>query len=135
MKRGRRFAAIVIAAVAAVAPASAGAAVTTFGTAGPEFGGLATGPDGHVYVTTDVVREYTSSGDFVRDIGSVGTGDGQFESPPGGQFGGPRDVTVDADGNIYVFDLGSTRGWLQKFGPGGTFLAKRDMTGTDPSLF
>ena len=121
MKRGRSFAVLLTAAVAALAPASAGAAVTTFGTTGAQFGGIAVGPDGHVYVTTDVIREYDSSGDFVRDIGTVGTGDGQFDRP--------IDVTIDAGGNIYVFDQGTTKAGLQKFAPDGTFLTKHDSTG------
>jgi tripartite motif-containing protein 71 len=55
-----------------------------------------------------------SSCPFVTNWGSLGSGDGQFNTP--------IDVAVDGSGNVYVADTGNNR--IQKFTNTGTFLAK-----------
>ena len=62
-------------------------------------GSIAVGPQGHVYVSDAGnfrVQEFTRTGRFVRQVGSFGTGPGQFTWP--------FDLAVDADGNLYVAD-------------------------------
>jgi len=62
---------------------------------------------------------------FLLKWGSVGTGDGQFQSP----FG----IGVDPDGNVYVVDTGSHR--VQKFSGSGVFLGKFGIHGSAQGQF
>ena len=48
----------------------------------------------------------------VREIGSQGTGDGEFSNV--------ADVAIDPDGNVWVCDFGNDR--VEKFAPDGTYL-------------
>jgi DNA-binding beta-propeller fold protein YncE len=86
-------------------------------------GGAAVDGDGNVYVAdyrnhrmqkfapnAQTPRQY----DFVTKWGEEGNGNGQFSFP--------SDPAVDADGNVYVADVGNNR--IQKFTSGGTFLTK-----------
>ena len=63
--------------------------------------------------TKNQVSVYSTTGTFVRSIGSVtpGSGDGQLKAP--------RDAATDSAGNIYVVDYGNDR--ISKFGPTGTW--------------
>jgi YD repeat-containing protein len=54
------------------------------------------------------------------NLGTAGTGDGQFDAP--------ADVVTDAQGNLYVLDRGNGR--IQKLGPDGQFLSKFGAPGT-----
>ena len=49
---------------------------------------------------------------YKQQIGSIGTGAGQFRYP--------HSLAIDRDGNIYVGDTGNKR--IQKFSSNGTFL-------------
>ncbi|MBX7159993.1 MAG: hypothetical protein K1X95_06850 [Acidimicrobiia bacterium] len=72
--------------------------------------------NGWVYVAdagSSRIYKYTLSGTFLLSFGANGSGNGQFS-------GGPRDLTVDGDGNVWVGDMPNFR--AQKFSPGGTFL-------------
>ena len=51
---------------------------------------------------------------FVREWGSIGTGDGQFDNPNG--------IATDSSGNVYVTDLYNDR--IQKFDSNGNFITK-----------
>ncbi len=64
--------------------------------------------------TKNQVSEYSTSGSFIRNIGSstAGSGDGQLRAP--------RDAATDSSGNIYVVDYGNDR--ISKFGPTGTWI-------------
>ena len=51
------------------------------------------------------IQILSSSGVFLTQVGSFGTGDGQFNQP--------TSVAVDAQGNMFVLDTGNHR--IQKF--------------------
>ena len=72
---------------------------------------------------TTASRSSPLTGDFVRQFGSFGNGDGQFVQP--------FDLSADAEGNVYVLDDDLLR--LTKFGPNGAFLWTVDGT-TDEEL-
>jgi sugar lactone lactonase YvrE len=84
--------------------------------------GIATSPDGQrVYVvdtggverTEHRIRVYDGrSGKHLFDFGKRGTGNGEFNLP--------RDVTLAADGKLYVVDSGNFR--IQVFDPSGGFI-------------
>ena len=80
---------------------------------------------GHVYVTdtgsydgalldyvNDSVQVFDSAGNFIRYLGSHGSGAGQFRGPTG--------IATDVNGNVYVGDNGHSR--ILKFSPTGNFL-------------
>ena len=73
---------------------------------------------GDIYVTdlgNSRVDEFDEEGKtFVREWGSWGKGDGQFEYPSG--------ITTGANGNVYVADSGNAR--VQEFGPTGAYLTQ-----------
>lgn len=66
-----------------------------------------------------------SSGNFITKWESKGTGNGQFEEPPG--------VAVDSSGNVYVTDSGNNR--VQKFDSNGNFITKWGSSGTGDGHF
>lgn len=73
--------------------------------------------NGWVYVAdaaTARIYKYNLAGTFLLSFGSEGKGNGQFS-------GGPRDLTVDGDANIWVGDMPNFR--AQKFSPSGAFIA------------
>jgi hypothetical protein len=75
---------------------------------------IAVGSGGNVYVSDSGnhrVEVFSSNGRFVRDIGSFGYGNGQF------QF--PTDLTGDAAGDVYVADDAAET--LSKFSASGRF--------------
>ena len=88
------------------------------------------GPDaaGNVYVAVNSVGQiwkYDSSGTLLFQLGTAGSGDGQFSDP--------RDVEVDTAGNIYVADNGNCR--VQKFDSSGNFLTKWGSCGSGDGQF
>jgi DNA-binding beta-propeller fold protein YncE len=67
------------------------------------------------------LRQYS----FVRDLGSHGTGDGQFNNP--------YDVAVDRYGTVYVADSSNHR--IQKFTSDGKFITKWGSEGSADGQF
>ena len=59
------------------------------------------------------VQKFTSTGSFLKTIGSLGSGDGQLNVV--------EDVAVDPAGNLWVAESNNRR--VQKFTPAGAFLA------------
>ena len=53
------------------------------------------------------VQKFTSGGAFLSSLGSLGSGDGQFNKP--------IDVAFDPAGNLYVAEIQNSR--IQKFKP------------------
>jgi DNA-binding beta-propeller fold protein YncE len=60
------------------------------------------------------IQKFTHDGDFVRQWGEAGLGDGQFDSPSG--------IAVESDNDLLVVDSGNYR--VQKFTSDGEFITK-----------
>src|SRR5947207_3432845 len=59
------------------------------------------------------IVEFTSTGSFVRSFGSLGTGNGQLDTPAGISVSG-------STGDVYVADAGNNR--TEEFSATGTFV-------------
>ena len=93
-----------------------------------EFVSGTTGIPNILYVTdtgNNRVEKFTSTGTYLGQWGSTGTGNGQFESPKG--------IALDLKGNVYVSD--STLNRVQQFSPVGGYLGKNGSTGTGNGQF
>jgi sugar lactone lactonase YvrE len=53
------------------------------------------------------IQEFTSSGTYITQFGTTGTGNGQFDAPIG--------VAIDGSGNVWVADFHNNR--VQEFSP------------------
>lgn len=75
--------------------------------------GLSISPGGDVYVAEQIgrVSVFNAQGQFLRTIGSPGSG--------AGQLAGPWGVTAPGDGGVYVADTANNR--MSIFGEGGDF--------------
>ncbi len=112
----------------------------TSGTGEGEFSfpfGIAVDSSGNIYVAdtnNSRIQIFDSSGNFTKMFGfGVDDGTDVFQkctagcqagiaSAGEGGFAGPRGVTVDGSGNIFVADTGVSR--IQKFNPANDFLLK-----------
>ncbi|MDQ4078135.1 MAG: TIGR03663 family protein [Chloroflexota bacterium] len=113
-----------------------GEVVSEFGSFGTEPGqfnepwGVAVAPDGTIYVAdtwNHRIQHLDQEGNVLHLWGrNVDTG-GPLTDP--GLFYGPRDITVDEDGNVYVTDTGNKR--VQVFDPEGNFLEQFGGTGVE----
>ncbi|MBE7469117.1 MAG: TIGR03663 family protein [Anaerolineales bacterium] len=98
--------------------------------------GIAVAPNGIVYVAdtwNHRVQRFSSIGQYQGEFGAfanVQQGDPQSEP---GKFWGPRDLAVDAEGNVYVTDTGNKR--VQKFNAAGQFIAAWGGAGIIPGAF
>ena len=88
---------------------------------GSNFNGatdIAFAPNGHLYIADGYgnarILEYTADGRRVREWGSAGTGEGQFQQPHG--------IAIDEQGIVYVADRKNGR--LQRFTLEGKFLGQ-----------
>jgi hypothetical protein len=85
---------------------------------GFDFGepnGVAVDPSGNIFVSDtrhDHIVEFNSKREYVRQFGSVGSGNGQFNT-----IGG---IAINGSGDVYVSDPGNDR--VQEFNDEGTFL-------------
>jgi len=80
--------------------------------------GVSFGPDGNVWVPDTHYHRvvvYTKEGALVREFGTRGSGDGEFEFP--------TDIAFDKDGRVYVAEYGGNDR-VQVFDQQGKFLAK-----------
>jgi DNA-binding beta-propeller fold protein YncE len=90
--------------------------------------GVAVGPGDVVYVAdtgNHRIQMFTSTGVYLGQWGSHGTGNGQFEGPYG--------LAVDAAGNVYVTDKGNHR--VQVFTGSGAYLAQWGGLGSGDGQF
>ena len=97
-----------------------------FGSSGPY--GITVNPPGDVYVVdafNNRVQKFDSSGNYLSQFGSSGSGDGQFNGPYG--------VAIDSGGNIYVTDLSNNR--VQKFDSSGNYLSQFGSSGSGDGQF
>ena len=87
------------------------------------IGGVAASSEGLVFVADTVnrrIQQFTPEGEFVRQFGSYGTGDGQFLEP--------FDLDVGPDGSVYVVD--DVRDDIQRFSADGKYLQTIGRHGT-----
>ena len=80
---------------------------------------------GNIYIadgigTTNRVAKFDKDGKFIKHWGSTGSGQGQFS--------GVKALAVDAQGNVYVADMGNKR--VQVFDSEGTFKSEFANIGT-----
>ncbi len=72
--------------------------------------------------------KFSSTGTFITEWGSRGSGDGQFTTPSG--------IAVDSKGYVYVSDSAEFSGdRIQKFSSTGTFVTKWGSSGTGDGQF
>jgi len=71
------------------------------------------------------IEAFTEAGEFVRQFGSQGSGEGELEYP--------QDVEIDADGHAWVADQGNNR--VQEFDQGGEYLAQFGAQGSGEGEF
>ena len=81
--------------------------------------------NGSVYVgenlDNDRIQQFTLDGTFVRQWGSLGAGDSQFNNPLG--------IAVGPSGDVYVADADNNR--IQQFSSTGTLIRKWGKGGGD----
>jgi tripartite motif-containing protein 71 len=109
--------------------------ILTVKTPGVNFGipGIALDGHGNLYLVEfddDLIYEYSTSGTPVAQWGGHGTGPGQLE--------GPDKLAFDAQGNLYVTEVGTPFGGpsrIQKFSATGKPLAQWGTHGSAPGQF
>ncbi len=91
--------------------------------------------DGRVYVSdtwNHRIQVFDLEGKFLFAWGYFADTRGEADRDPGG-FWGPRDLAIDAEGNVYVADTGNKR--IQKFTADGEFIAQWGGAGILPGRF
>ena len=110
--------------------------ILTVKTAGVYLGiaGIALDGHGNLYLTEfddDLIYKYSTSGQPLAQWGGTGSGPGQLE--------GPDKLAFDAEGNLYVTEVGSKsaagNSRVQKFSPTGVPLAQWGTFGSAPGQF
>ncbi len=105
------------------------------GQVGDEMWGIAVSNDGKVYISdtwNHRVEIFDEDGNYLSAFGAFADAQGNADAFPG-SFWGPRDIVIDADGNLYVADTGNKR--VQKFSPDGQFLGAWGGGGVVPGRF
>ncbi len=110
-------------------------AVGSYGSGNGQFAepwSIAVGPGGNVWVTDlgigssdQRVQEFNEAGEYVRQFGSYGSGNGQFTEADG--------IDVDAKGNVWVGDF--TNGRVEEFNEKGEYITKFGSSGTGTGQF
>jgi uncharacterized protein (TIGR03663 family) len=120
---------------------SEGKFITAWGSFGQEPGqfsepwGIAVDGEGNVYVAdtwNHRIQRFTSDGELLGYWGVFQDTGGQLLEPQGMLYG-PRDIAVDAEGNLYVTDTGNKR--IQKFDPEGNPLGQWGGSGSAAGQF
>jgi len=75
------------------------------------------------------VQVFNTKGDYLRSWGHFERTESVQEGTPDGFFG-PRDITLDAEGNVYVADTGNKR--IRVYTPTGTLLRTIGTGGSGP---
>jgi sugar lactone lactonase YvrE len=94
--------------------------------------GVAVGPDGSVYVTdtwNHRIQKFDANGTFIKMWGTFGLSDA---NTPGALYG-PRGISVDAKGHVYVADTGNKR--IAVFDSDGKFLTQFGSEGYEVGKF
>jgi len=89
---------------------------------------VAIDPSGDIWVADsshDRVLEYNAKHEYLRELGSEGTGQGQFR--------GIRGIAVNRKGDVYVSDYGNNR--VQEFSSEGQFIMKFGTAGAGKGQF
>jgi uncharacterized protein (TIGR03663 family) len=97
--------------------------------------GIAVAPNGRVYVAdtwNHRIQVFTTNGEYVGGFGEFVDVQHNANAEPG-KFWGPRDIAIDAEGNLYVTDTGNKR--IQKFSPDGIFIQSWGGGGVVPGTF
>ncbi len=97
--------------------------------------GLAVADDGTVYVAdtwNHRVQSFSPTGQFLNSFGEFANVQHDAQAQPG-TFWGPRDIAIDAEGNLYISDTGNKR--IQKFSSDGQFLQAFGGGGVIPGAF
>ena len=97
--------------------------------------GIAVNSAGQVYVAdtwNHRIQVFDQQGNFLYSWGRFVDTQGKPDAEPG-VFWGPRDIALDAQGNLYVADTGNKR--IQKFTPDGKFVAQWGGEGVIPGRF
>ncbi len=114
--------------------------LTQWGSQGSETGqfqepwGIALNAEGHVYVAdtwSHRIQKFDDEGKFLAQWGGYRATGGAAVGEEG-FFWGPRDIAVDAGGNVYVTDTGNKR--VQVFGPDDQFLDQWGGVGVEDGL-
>jgi len=120
---------------------SEGEFITEWGSSGEAEGqfsepwGIAVDGDDNVYVAdtwNHRLQKFTADGEFVTYWGVFQDTGGELLEPQG-MFYGPRDIAIDAEGNLYVTDTGNKR--VQKFDSEGNPLGQWGGAGPAPGQF
>jgi len=97
--------------------------------------GIAVSADGRVYVAdtwNHRIQVFDLEGNPLTSWGSFMDTQGEAGAEPG-VFWGPRDIALDAEGQVYVADTGNKR--VQVFSPGGEFVTQWGGGGVIPGRF
>src|SRR5262249_60710816 len=71
------------------------------------------------------LQEFSSTGAEITQVGSEGSGNGQFRSPQG--------ISLDEKGNLWVVDRGNNR--VQELSPAGEYIAQFGSAGSGTGQF
>jgi DNA-binding beta-propeller fold protein YncE len=120
---------------------SEGTFITAWGSPGEAPGqfsepwGIAVDGDDNIYVSdtwNHRIQKFTTDGEFITYWGVFQDTGGELLDPQG-MFYGPRDIAIDAEGNLHVTDTGNKR--VQKFDSEGNPLGQWGGGGAEPGQF